>query len=252
MIRSPIPRALSTFLKHEIKALLIGGQACILYGAAEFSRDIDLAIMVSAENLKHLRSALKELEAERIFYPELSEDVLLRGHACHFRCQSEDVKGLRIDVIGVMRGVDPFHELWERREEIYLPGIGKVAVMGLPDLVRAKKTQRDKDWPMIRRLIEADIYNASDNPSEDKVRLWLAECRTPDLLISLVSEYPEIASQMAANRPLLRLAHQGNQQEIESLLRNEEDRERELDRQYWTPLRAELEAWRRGMNKKQP
>lgn len=77
-----------------VDALLIGGQASILYGAAEFSRDIDLAIMVSSENLEHLKSALNELEAERIFYPELSEDVLLRGHACHFRCQREDVKGL--------------------------------------------------------------------------------------------------------------------------------------------------------------
>ncbi len=45
MTLSPIPKVLSTFLKHKVKALLIGGQACILYGAAEFSRDIDLAIV---------------------------------------------------------------------------------------------------------------------------------------------------------------------------------------------------------------
>jgi hypothetical protein len=39
-----IPRVLltlSTFQKHRVRALLIGGQACIIYGAAEFSRDSD-------------------------------------------------------------------------------------------------------------------------------------------------------------------------------------------------------------------
>ncbi len=51
MTRNPIPKVLSIFFRHRVKALLIGGQACILYGAAEFSRDIDLAVMISAENL---------------------------------------------------------------------------------------------------------------------------------------------------------------------------------------------------------
>ncbi len=248
MIRSPIPRALSTFLKYRVNDLLIGGQACILYGAAEFSRDIDLMIMVSPDNLRNLSSALDDLNAEIIFLPDLSEDVLLRGHACHFRCQKEVVRGLRIDIIGVMRGVDPFEKLWERRQEIALPKIGKVSVIGLSDLVKSKKTQRDKDWPMIRRLIEADIYNSSDNPSENKIRFWFAECRTPELLISLAAKYTEIASHMAVNRTLLRSAIQGNLDEIQSLLRREEYKEKELDRQHWKPLKAELERWRRGKN----
>ena len=28
-------------------------------------------------------------------------------------------------------------------------------LLGIEDLVKAKKTQRDKDWPMIRRLVDA-------------------------------------------------------------------------------------------------
>ena len=31
MTQSPIPKVLSTLLKHEVKTLLIGGQARILY-----------------------------------------------------------------------------------------------------------------------------------------------------------------------------------------------------------------------------
>lgn len=58
---------------------------------------------------------------------------------------------MRIDVMAQMRGVDDFSLLWERRTEIELDEPGRipllVAVMGIEDLVRAKKTQRDKDWP---------------------------------------------------------------------------------------------------------
>ena len=51
MILSPIPKVLSTMRAHGVEALLMGGQACVLYGAAEFSRDADFAILASPENL---------------------------------------------------------------------------------------------------------------------------------------------------------------------------------------------------------
>lgn len=41
----------------------------ILYGGAEFSRDIDFAILASEENLKQLKACLDELEAEVIAVP---------------------------------------------------------------------------------------------------------------------------------------------------------------------------------------
>jgi hypothetical protein len=37
--------------QHRVRALLMGGQACVFYGAAEFSRDADLAILADARNL---------------------------------------------------------------------------------------------------------------------------------------------------------------------------------------------------------
>ena len=196
------------------------------------------------ENLDSLEKVLCELKAERIFYPSLSEDALKKGHACHFRCRREDIKGLRIDVLGSMRGVSPFPELWNRRKEIQLPGIGLIPVIGLADLIKTKKTQRDKDWPMIRRLIEADIYKAGDNPDDSKILFWLSECRTPELLISLAGEYPDMAMKISKDRPLISLALSANREELQRLLRDEEDREKEADRQYWEPLKKQLEEWR--------
>ncbi len=47
----------------------MGGQACVFYGAAEFSRDSDFAILADSENLDRLRGALRELKAEVIAVP---------------------------------------------------------------------------------------------------------------------------------------------------------------------------------------
>ena len=48
----------------------MGGQACVFYGAAEFSRDVDLLVLADAENLARLRSALDALVADVIAVPD--------------------------------------------------------------------------------------------------------------------------------------------------------------------------------------
>jgi hypothetical protein len=134
-----------------------GGQACIFYGAAEFSRYLDLLILADATNLPNLLRALDLLDAEAIAFPPLEERHLLRGHAVHFRCRREDVAGLRIDLMSCLRGVAGFEELWVRRTTIEVAG-EPIDLLALEDLVRMKKTQRDKNWPMIRRLVEQIFF----------------------------------------------------------------------------------------------
>ncbi len=224
----------------------MGGQACILYGATEFTRDVDFAVAVAPANLGRLRAALEELEAEPVYFPPLSAAVLVRGHACHFRCLAADLNNVRVDVMSKMRGVDPFEKLWKRRELVNLPGVGRLSVLALPDLVRAKKTQRDKDWPMVRRLVEADIARAAEEPGRERLAFWFRECRTFELLRNLGQQYPRQAKREAVRRPALRAALKGDRARTAKLLRKEEDRERELDRRYWAPLKTELERWRLG------
>lgn len=55
MTPNPIHKVLSTMRLHRVQCLLMGGQACVLYGAAEFSRATDLALLSEAENLTRLR-----------------------------------------------------------------------------------------------------------------------------------------------------------------------------------------------------
>jgi hypothetical protein len=114
---NPIRRVLSSMREHDVRALLMGGQACILYGAAEFSRDTDFAVLASPRNLGRLRSALAGLDAPVIAVPDFRADYLRRGHAVHFRVARPEVAGLRIDVMTTMRGGTTFRNsgLAERR-----------------------------------------------------------------------------------------------------------------------------------------
>lgn len=246
MTLNPIHKALSIMLNCNVRFLVMGGQACIVYGGAEFSRDLDLCVVVDAANQRALHTAFELLQAEQIFVPGLEADALERGHACHFRCHADGVAGLRIDLMTKLRGCPSFEEMWRRRLVIALPEVGELGVLSLIHLVCAKKTQRDKDWPMIRRLIEADVLHTGNAPTDEQILFWLREARTPEILLRLATRYPSETAGMLAARPLLRHALEQDRAAVARALTEEEQREREADQVYWQPLREELERWRHG------
>ena len=244
MIPNPIRKVLSSMHAHRVRALLMGGQACVFYGAAEFSRDTDFAILADAANLARLRRALTELQAEPIAVPPFALKYLHQGHAIHFRCQHPEALRIRVDVMAIMRGVDSFPELWKRRTTLQIPGGEKCDLLSLPDLVQAKKTQRDKDWPMIRRLVEAHYFQNQAKPKPAQIRFWFQELRTPELLLELARRYPANCRRLARQRPLLVHAAAGAADDLERALLAEETAERQRDKEYWLPLRRELEKLR--------
>ena len=227
--------------KSGARTLLIGGQACVLYGATEFSRDIDFLILADAENLDRLKLALDELEAERIAVPELAEHHLAAGLAVHFRCRRADVAGLRVDVMSRLRYQASFEEMWARRTTLETDQ-GEVEVLSIRDLVQAKKTQRTKDWPMVERLVQVDYFECAD-PAEDDVRFWCRELRSPGLLIELASRYPEIAGSEA--RRAVAVAFTGDSGLVRQALAEEQEAEMAKDEAYWKPLQKRLEHLRR-------
>jgi hypothetical protein len=231
---------------HRVRALLMGGQACVFYGAAEFSRDTDFAILAEAANLGRLRKALAELRAGLIAVPPFELKYLREGHAVHFRCQHPEALRMRVDVMSKMRGVDSFARLWQRRTTLQIPGGEKCDLLSLPDLVQAKKTQRDKDWPMIRRLVEASFFENRRKSNPAQIRFWLAELRTPQLLVEVARKNTAAVKRLAAKRPLLRFALAGEVAKLERAMAAEELTECESDRRYWLPLKKTLEKLRHG------
>jgi hypothetical protein len=226
---------------HRVRALLMGGQACVFYGAAEFSRDTDFVILAAAANLARLRRVLADLQAESIAAPSFELKYLRKGHAIHFRCHHPEALRMRVDVMSKMRGLDSFAKLWRRRTVIELPDGTTCDLLSLPDLVQAKKTQHDKDWPMIRRLVEAHYFQHCGQPNLARVKFWLRELRTPQLLVELAQTHTRLCRQLAPGRPLLASAVLGQAAKLEAALLAEETVERERDKLYWLPLRKELE-----------
>ena len=234
----------------QVRALLMGGQACVFYGAAEFSRDTDLLILADAENLGRLELAVRELHAECIAVPPFEAHYLERGHAIHFRCYHPEAAEMRVDVMARLRGVEAFPVLWERRTVLSDAGNAIYTLLSLPDLVQAKKTQRSKDWPMLQRLMEAHYLSHRAVPTQEQQQFWLRELRTPALLIEVAQAWPEGARGLEAARPLLAVALPEKIRELQEALATEEGAEREQDRLYWQPLKAELEQLRRTIRKR--
>jgi hypothetical protein len=219
----------------------------VLYGAAEFSRDVDFAILADDSNLHSLQAVLDDLQASPIAVPPFSKEYLQRGHAIHFRCRHPEAARLRVDVMSNMRGVDGFAALWERRTTLSLPEGIQCELLSLPDLTRAKKTQPEKDWPMIRRLVEANYFRNKSESTPEQLAFWFRELRTPELLIDLAGKHSEECQRISLERPLLHAALDGNIHGVEQALLQEEAEEKRKDRDYWTPLKKELEQMRRNL-----
>jgi hypothetical protein len=112
LIPTPIRQVLLTFQTNGVQALLMGGQACVFYGAAQVSKGVDFVLLAEPGNYARLQTAL---EAARIAVPRFDPVLLARGHAVHFRCAAPGVEGLRVDIMTRLRDLADLPTLWERR-----------------------------------------------------------------------------------------------------------------------------------------
>jgi len=246
LIQTPIRQVLLTIQASGTRTLLMGGQACVFYGAAQVSKDVDFLILAEEANFKKLHAALDTLAATRIAVPAFDPDVLARGHAVHFRCAAPGVEGLRIDIMSRLRDLACFDDLWQRRTVIGDADGNEFHLLSVPDLVQAKKTQRAKDWPVIEALVSIHFRENAATPQPQWVDFWLGEARSPELLIDLTARFPAQTASALAYRPLLALALAGNLPDLRAALDAEVRAEQDKDRLYWEPLKREMEAFRRA------
>jgi hypothetical protein len=86
LIPNPIRKVLSSMQTHRVRALLMGGQACVFYGAAEFSRDTDLAVLAddptSCGSALLRASSIANGRAGAILVPRIANDRVAGGTRC--------------------------------------------------------------------------------------------------------------------------------------------------------------------------
>jgi hypothetical protein len=99
---------------------------------------------------------------------------------------------------------------------------------------------------MLTRLVERSYFDRSTSPSPDQIEFWLRELRTAQLLIEVARAYPDVARRIEAGRSAIAAALRGTEDDVALAVGLEESEERRRDRDYWRPLRAEIEQLRRS------
>ena len=161
---------LGTFIRHEVAFVAVGGFGALLLGARRATKDIDLCVEWSDENLERVASALRELDARLKVDPSYIEvpidaTLLARMEVATWRTRCGDVDVL----LGIPRSarwdLARYGDLRERAELIEL-GHLVVPVAALQDIIRSKEIS---DRPADRDALP-ELLRLRDDPSPDDDR----------------------------------------------------------------------------------
>jgi len=137
---------LSVLEKHEVRYLVVGGYAVMLYSEPRWTKDLDLWIALDEPNAQAVFGALREFGAPLAGLTE--QDFAAPGYFYQMGNPP-----LRVDVMMGLPGGD-FDAAWQRRRTVIL-GESRVHFIGREDLIAVKlasgREQDLKDVEAIRR-----------------------------------------------------------------------------------------------------
>jgi hypothetical protein len=124
-----LPRVFASFASHEVRYLVLGGIAAVLYGVPRATFDLDILIEATPENARRLLAALAEagLGTAAMITPE----ELLAHEITVFEDR------VRLDVQTRTPGLE-FASAWQRRSTMTFEG-QSFPVVSREDLIAAKR-----------------------------------------------------------------------------------------------------------------
>jgi len=225
-----------------VRYLVISGQACILYGASQFTEDIDLWIQPASSNLASFLRAMARVKA-RVYKltPPITLKYVRKGHGFHFRIGRD----LFLDVMGRPPRVGRFLGAFSRARE-FKTDWGTLRVSAPEDLVLLKQTNRPGDYEAISNLVR---LRALEDTEDLAVLRWalLNTFDVADLVdfalraMDKLRQWPPrpalhaLLPVTAAARPPDRRIRRAAQ-----LLAVEMGEAQERGRRYWRPIVSEL------------
>jgi hypothetical protein len=227
--------------------LLISGQACVLYGASQFTEDVDLWLQPAARDLAGLLRSLAKVKAVvHKLTPPPSLSLVQRGHGFHFLIPPDTY----LDVMGRPPRVGPFSTALSRARRMKTDW-GTLPVVAPEDLVLLKRTNRPSDYEAITNLVRLRRAEAPDDPG---VLRWCLEntfdvddlIDTAALAANRLKRWPG----RAALRALLPLSKGSGRVPSDRRLRAsrllalEAADLQEKGRRYWVPFLRELKMLR--------
>jgi len=175
-----------------VEYLLISGQAAVLYGAAEFSEDIDLWIEPSSNNVDRFVKVLHKHKAR--YYkltPPLQTEYLRGGHGFDFTLPDGKGKEAFLDIMGKPPRISDFSNA--KRDAVLMDSEwGALPTIGIRQLIEIKKTQRLPDYDVISKLVLEYFQQLS--PRTDAEYLWgIDNIFTLSALSEFFEKYPAAA-----------------------------------------------------------
>lgn len=137
--------------RHDVKWVLVGGMAVMLYGADYLTSDCDLATEKTEQNLKRLKAALEELGARPVRASDNGEFELdfsiLMAPFMHLKTEAGPV-----DIINRLPNIESFQKLYDNALIVDVQGV-QVRLAAIDDLIKLKTdTGRDRDQLHITML----------------------------------------------------------------------------------------------------
>lgn len=132
--------------------VIVGGYAAVAHGSAYLTRDVDICIVFSPENVGRLRLALKDLQPRHRMMPQALSFL-------EFPAAGQALQNLYlqtnlgvIDILSSVLGIGGYERLLENAEIVEVDG-RKYPVISLEDLIKAKEAMgREKDLLTAKEL----------------------------------------------------------------------------------------------------
>ncbi len=133
--------------------MIIGGFAAVVHGSSHVTKDLDITMLITPENIEKLRLALKKLEPRHRMNP---------SHKPSFLEEPKNLDGLNniylettagiLDVVTLDKSLGSFEDLKNRALTVSLFGY-ECLVLSLDDLISIKeKMRRPKDLIVLEEL----------------------------------------------------------------------------------------------------
>ena len=146
-------QALLKLLIHSpVEFVLVGGFAAVLHGCNQTTRDIDICVVYSSEQIFTLREILRPLhpkhrmEDQKRSFMDTPEDL----------SQKQDFHLITdlgvLDIISHIEGVGNYYDVLKNSQEIVIYG-GRCHLISIDDLIKSKKTLgRHRDLATVAEL----------------------------------------------------------------------------------------------------
>jgi hypothetical protein len=143
---------LSLFAEHDVRYLIVGGLAFIYHAKPRYTKDIDLWVDPSPDNVERVNRALAEFGSPSLIDADDPDEILQLGNAPH-----------RIDILRGVVDLD-FDAAWQRRIEAPY-GKAPANWIDLEDLLAIKSAidhPRHREDARVLKMVKALKESADD------------------------------------------------------------------------------------------